>query len=431
MKPLLKFIERIEPDKKKSPFLHTVYDGFFTFLYSPKTVTEGGVHIRDGMDLKRTMVMVVLAMQLCYVFGTYNIGHQHFHALGIHHGFMEGVHLKLVYGLIALLPIFIVTHVVGLGIEFFYAGKKGHPIEEGFLVSGALIPLIMPPDLPLWILALAVAFAVIIGKEAFGGTGMNVLNIALLARVFVFFAYPGTISGDEVWISGTEILEDGVRYGIEYGWVFGLFDGIFQGMGLDTFGSGGSVADHFTGATPLALAAKEGWVQYDLAGEPVKGVLAHYSPAQMFWGAIPGSIGETCKPAIFFGVIMLLVTKIASWRVMFSMLIGAVITAMGMNLVAGFDMGTFMGVPWQYQFYMGSFFFAMAYMATDPVTAASTNTGKWIYGFLIGSIGMIIRVLNPAYPEGWMLAILFLNVFAPLIDHYVLEANIKNRLSRA
>ncbi len=432
MKPVLKFLERIEPDKKKSPFLHTLYDGFFTFLFAPDSVTsKGGVHVRDGMDLKRTMVMVVLAMQLCYLFGTYNIGHQHFAAIGEYTGFMEGFHLKLFHGLIKMLPIFIVAHVVGLGIEFWYAAKKGHPIEEGFLVTGALIPLLMPPDIPLWMLALAVAFAVIIGKEAFGGTGMNVLNVALLARVFIFFAYPGDISGDEVWISS--ITKEGLEHFASpyyhqsaldlHGWAHEFFDWIFGAMGLDTFSAievGKPVADGYTGATPLALAKSGGWPE----------VLSVYSESQMFWGAIPGSIGETCKPFILIGAAMLIAMGIASWRVMLSMFLGALLTGLIFNAAAG-DAASYLAVPWWGHFYMGSFFFAMAFMATDPVTAASTNTGKWIYGFLIGVVGMIVRVLNPAYPEGWMLAILFMNVFAPLIDHYVLESNIKKRLSRA
>ncbi len=431
MKPILNFLERIEPDKKKSPFLHTLYDGFFTFLYAPASVTKGGVHLRDGMDLKRTMVMVVLAMQLCYLFGTYNIGHQHFKAIGEYVGFMEGFHLKLIHGLIKMLPIFIVAHVVGLGIEFWYAAKKGHPIEEGFLVTGALIPLLMPPDIPLWMLALAVAFAVIIGKEAFGGTGMNILNVALLARVFIFFAYPGDISGDECWISSIE------KNGLEFfaapyyhqgmldfhGWAHEFFDWIFGALSLDTFASveaGKQVVDSYTGATPLALAKLGGW-------DAVTNV---YSEGQMLWGAIPGSIGETSKPLILIGAAILLITGIASWRVMLSMFLGAAVTGLLFNAAAG-DAASFLAVPWWAHFYMGSFFFAMAFMATDPVTAASTNTGKWIYGFLIGMVGMIVRVLNPAYPEGWMLAILFMNVFAPLIDHYVLQANINKRLSRA
>ncbi len=422
MKPLLKFIKKIEPDKKKSPFLHTLFDGFFTFLYSPDSTTKGGVHIRDGMDLKRTMVMVVLAMQACYLLGTYNIGHQHFAAIGEHAGLFEGFHLKLAYGLIKLLPIFIVAHVVGLGIEFWYASKKGHAIEEGFLVTGALIPLIMPPDLPLWILAVSVAFAVIIGKEAFGGTGMNILNVALLCRVFVFFAYPTEISGDEVWIAGITKDENLGYMAENYDWLCGIADSIFGWFGWSQFGDGGAlVVEGYTGATPLAIAAKDGWAE----------VTNKYSEANMIWGMIPGSIGETSKPLILLGAAILLITGIASWRVMLSMFIGAALVAMGMNAIAGFDTTSFLAVPWYAQFYMGSFFFAMAFMATDPVTAASTNTGKWIYGFMIGAVGMIVRVLNPAYPEGWMLAILFMNVFAPLIDHYVLEANIKKRLSRA
>lgn len=409
---LLDFLKKIEPDKKKSPMLHTVYDGFFTFAYAPDTVAKGGTHIKDGMDLKRTMVIVVLAMQLCYLFGAYNIGHQHFVALGEYTGFFSGIHLKLAYGLIKIIPLFIVANVVGLGIEFFYAAKRGHAIEEGFLVSGALIPLIMPPDLPMWILVLSIIFAVVIGKEAFGGTGMNILNIALLARVFVFFAYPSTISGDEAWVSG---IADGVA---NYGWWHtGFFNGIFEWAGWTLFDSSAAVVDGFTGATPLSL-AKEGW----------DNVLVHYSESQMLWGAIPGSIGETCKPAILVGALMLIVTGIASWRIMFSMFIGAVVCGVLLN---AWGANPFMEVPWFYQFYMGSFFFAMAFMATDPVTAASTERGKWIYGFLIGFIGMIIRVLNPAYPEGWMLAILLLNVFAPLIDHYVLEGNVSRRLKRA
>ncbi len=425
---LIKFFHRIEPDKQKSPFLHTLYDGFFTFAFTPNHVTKGGVHIRDGMDLKRTMVTVVLALQLCYLFGTYNIGQQHFDALGMYPGVFEGFHLKIFHGLIKILPIFVVTHVVGLGIEFFYATKKGHPIEEGFLVSGALIPLIMPPDIPMWILVLSIAFAVIIGKEAFGGTGMNVFNVALLARVFVFFAYPTYISGDEVWVSDIEKI--GLEhFSVQYGWAHHMFDSMFQAFGWKTFGAGGlPVVDGYTGATPLALAAKQGW----------EGVTQVYTETQMWWGNIPGSIGETSKPLIIIGALILIATGIASWRIMVGGVIGAVLVAMLMNGVSPdqFTDATpgvfkFMAVPWYYQFYMGSFFFAIVFMATDPVTASSTPTGKWIYGFLIGAVGMIIRVLNPAYPEGWMLAILFMNVFAPLIDHYVLEANINRRLKRA
>ncbi len=413
---LLNLFKKIEP--KKGTIAHTAYDAFFTFAFTPNEVTHSGVHVRDGMDLKRTMVQVVLAMQLCYLFGTYNIGHQHFAAIGQYTSFMSGFHLKLVYGFIQLLPIWVVTHIVGLGIEFFYAYKKGHAVEEGFLVSGALIPLIMPPDIPLWILTLSVAFAVIIGKEAFGGTGMNILNIALLARVFVFFAYPTYISGDEVWVSGIEKVS-GQYVSDAYGWAHHFFDWIFKGLGWATFGEGGvPVVDGYTGATPLALAYQGGW----------ESVTTVYSAADMWWGNIPGSIGETNKPFIIIGALLLIGLGIASWRIMVSMVLGLVTMGLIFN---AWGATPFMQVPWYYHFYMGSFLFAMAFMATDPVTAASTNRGKWIYGFLIGVIGLIVRVLNPAYPEGWMLAILFMNVFAPLIDHVVVQRNISRRMKRA
>ena len=411
---LLEKIKSIEPDKKKKPFLHTGFDAFFTFLFTPNSTAKGGTHIKDGMDLKRTMIHVVLAMQLCYIFGTYNIGHQHFAAMGQYTGLLEGFHLKLIHGLIKLLPIFVVANAVGLAIEFWYAAKRGHAVEEGYLVTGALIPLIMPPDLPLWILALSVIFAVILVKEAFGGTGMNIWNVALMARLFVFFAYPTSISGDDVWISGFEHIRDATP--ADYGWAHGLFNGLFGWMGLDKFAEG-VVVDGYTGATPLALAYQGGWER----------VTEVYSVSQMWWGTIPGSIGETSKPFILIGAAFLLVTGIASWRIMLSMVVGAALMGMILN---AWDATPFMTVPWYYQFYMGSFFFAMAFMATDPVTAASTPAGKIAYGFLIGFIGMIIRVLNPAYPEGWMLAIIFINTFAPLLDRLVLDSHISKRLAR-
>jgi Na+-transporting NADH:ubiquinone oxidoreductase subunit B len=354
-------------------------------------------------------------LQLCYLFGTLNIGHQHFLALGKYDdNLLEGFHLKLFYGLVQILPIWVVTHVVGLGIEFLFAARKKHAVEEGFLVTGALIPLIMPPDIPLWILSLSIVFAVILGKEAFGGTGMNVVNIALLARVFVFFAYPGTISGDEVWVAGlTKASEGGMA---EYGWFhLNVLNPLFGSLGWSQFEAGLPVIDGYSGATPLALASKGGW----------DAVMAHYSPAQMFWGFIPGSIGETSKPFIIIGALTLVMLGIASWRIMVSMVLG--MAFMGLLLNA-WNFDSYMNIPWYQHFSMGSFLFAMAFMATDPVTAASTNRGKWIYGFLIGMIGLIIRVMNPAYPEGWMLAILFLNVFAPLIDHFVLQSNINKRM---
>lgn len=409
---LRKQIDKIKPYTEGNPFLHTVFDGLETFLYTPNETTHpGGTHIKDGMDLKRTMIHVVLAMQLAFLHGVINIGHQHYAALGLYPGLFEGIGFKAIYGLLQILPIIAVAHLVGLGIEFIFAAKKGHSIEEGFLVSAFLIPLIMPPDIPLWIVAVATAFAVVIAKEAFGGTGMNILNIALTARVFIFFAYPTTISGAECWVAHDYNILHQLAFlpghtmdllGIEY-----LPDGGWRSLAVDGF----------TGATPLALAAEGGW----------SAVTAEYSISDMLWGFIPGSIGEVSKPLIIIGAIMLVVAKIASWRIMLSMIVGAAFTGLLFNL---FGSSPFMQVDFQYHFLMGSFFFAMAYMATDPVTAASTSTGKLIYGFMIGVCGMIIRVLNPAYPEGWMLAILFMNVFAPLIDHYVLQGNIRRRLAR-
>ena len=430
MEALHTFVKKFEPDHESSPVLHTTYDAFYTFLFQPPEVTKSGVHVRDGMDLKRQMVWVVLALQVLYIFGTWNIGHQHFSALGQYTGLLEGLHLKVVYGLIQILPIFIVTHVVGLGIEFVYAAKKGHSVEEGFLVSGALIPLIMPPDIPLWILALSVAFAVILGKEAFGGTGMNIWNIALLSRVFIFFAYPTTISGDEVWISGIEKIDVGVYASEAYNFVHHGFDWLFAGLGWATFGQGGTlVADGFTGATPLGIAAKEGW----------EGVSAVYTQSEIFWGTIPGSIGESSVPLVLFGMAFIMFTRIADYRVIVGGLIGLLVAGFMLNAIApaSADLTAdtpgifkFMAIHPLRQMIMGSFLFAITFMATDPVSSADTPTGKWIYGFLIAFIGLIIRVLNPAYPEGWMLSILLLNTFAPLIDHYVYQANIKRRAKR-
>jgi Na+-transporting NADH:ubiquinone oxidoreductase subunit B len=423
MSAIRNFVDRIKPAFEKNKYLHTTFDGFETFLFTPNHVTRGGVHIRDGMDLKRLMVHVVLAMQLALLHGTINIGHQHYVALGMYPQFFDGFGMKLAYGFLQLLPMIIVVHIVGLGIEFIFAAIKGHSIEEGFLVSGMLIPLIMPPDVPLWIVALAVAFAVLIGKEAFGGTGMNILNVALLARVFVFFAYPTTISGDVCWVSydynilhrlfGVDNVSAGflAASGVDFASLFnakGIFDPNLSPL-----------VDGWTGATPLALAAKGG----------IEAVTAEYSVQQLIWGDIPGSIGEMNKPFIVLGALMLGALGIASWRIMISLVMGAVFMGMILNAFAPlFPDNLFLAVPWYYHFIMGSLLFAMAFMATDPVTASGTPTGKWIYGFSIGFLGVLIRVLNPAYPEGWMLAILFMNVFAPTIDHYVVQSNIKRRL---
>lgn len=425
----VKFWKKIEPSKDKK-FLHASYDAFFTLFFKQNEVTKGkSVHIRDAIDLKRTMIHVVIALQLCYVFGAYNIGHQHFLAIGEHTGIVEGFHLKLIFGLMQILPIFVVANVVGLGIEFYFAAKKGHAVEEGYLVSGALIPLIMPPDVPLWMLALAVVFGVLLGKEAFGGTGMNILNVALLARVFIFFAYPTEISGDGPWVAALGTVEEGGTMVAQYSWMHTMFNPIFSAFGLSVFHDGTPVLETFSGATPLAIGYLEGWEQVNaVTGEVTGGITATYSPTQMFMGGIPGCIGETSKPAILIGIAILLVTRIASWRIMLSMALGAALTGMLFN---AWDATPFMNVPWYQHFSMGGLLFALAFMATDPVTASGTNRGKWIYGFLIGFFGMVIRVMNPAYAEGWMLAILLMNVFAPLIDHYVIESNISKRMKRA
>lgn len=459
MKPLRNLLDKLEGPSKKNKYLHTTYDAFATFLFQPKETTplKGGVHVRDGMDLKRTMVHVVIAMQLALLHGIVNIGHQHYAALGLHTDLLDGILLKAAYGLLQLLPMIIVVHVVGLGIEFVFAAVKGHAVEEGFLVSGMLIPLIMPPATPLWIVALATAFAVVIAKEAFGGTGMNLLNIALTARVFVFFAYPTEISGDIVWISYEYNLLHQL-FGMKQHTVnaltelYGSAEGLAQwapkavkdavaagqlsiaSLADSANGFKSLVVDGYSGATPLALAAKGGWNAVQAATLPDGS--QQYSTTNLWWGIMPGSVGEMNKIFVIIGALMLAALNIASWRIMVSMVLGCAFMGILFNLIAasfGAEAAAtmFIGVPWEHHFAMGSFFFAMAFMATDPVTASATNTGKLVYGFLIGALGMVIRVLNPAYPEGWMLAILFMNVFAPLVDHVVLSLNMKKRLSRA
>lgn len=369
--------------------LYYAYDAFETFLFVPGHATDpGGTHIKDGIDLKRTMFTVVIAMVPCLLFGIWNVGHQHFLAMGEFVGAGEGFMDKVMYGAIKVLPIVIVSYAVGLGVEFGFAVARKHPVNEGFLVTGMLIPLVMPPTLPLWMVALATIFAVVIGKEAFGGTGMNILNVALTARVFVFFAYPTFISGDQVWVAGDP----------------------------STF------VDGFSGATPLAVAYVDG-----LQGLASMQHIA-YDLKSIIIGTVPGSIGETSLIAIGIGALILIVTGIGSWRIMLSVIAGAMATS---ALLFALDINPFPNVPAHYHLFMGSLLFAAVYMATDPVTAAQTEKGKYIYGFLIGVFGIIIRVLNPAYPEGWMLAILLMNVFAPTIDHIVVQANIKRRLSRA
>ncbi len=418
MKKLRQLLDDLEPKFAKNKFVHTLFDAADTLLFQPRFITRSGVHIRDGVDLKRTMFHVIIALQLCLLHGVMNIGHQHYIALGMFPEITDGLLQKAIYGLCQILPIVLVVHVVGLGIEILFAAKKGHSVEEGFLVTGVLIPLIMPPDIPLWMVAVATAFAVLVGKEAFGGTGMNILNVALMARVFVFFAYPGAISGDEVWVA------------YDYSWVHSLANAVLPGEDFLMIGAGIEPVHSFSGATPLALAAKGGWAEVEAATLP--NGEQQYSISNLIIGFMPGSIGEMSKVGILAGIGILVATGIGSWRVMLSMLLGCAVMGLTFNVFAGDSPETsFLGVPFYYHFIMGGFLFAMAFMATDPVTAAQTNTGKFVYGFLIGAIGLIIRVSNPAYPEGWMMAILLMNVMAPLIDHYVIQGHIKRRLSRA
>ena len=357
--------------------LYPAYDAFETFLFVPDHTSHSGAHMRDAIDLKRTMFTVVLALIPALIFGMWNVGYQHFLALGLTE---PDCVESLIYGAIKVLPMIAVSYGVGLGIEFAFAISRGHSVNEGYLVTGLLIPMIMPADLPLWMLAVAVVFAVVIGKEVFGGTGMNILNPALTARAFLFFAYPTMMSGDKVWI---------------------------------TLG-GENAVDGFSGATPLANAIEGG-------------VNAIPSIMESFIGIIPGSVAETSGLAILIGAALLLISGIASWRVMTGMFLGGY--AMGLIFNA-FAVNPFMEVPAIQQIVMGGFLFGMVFMATDPVSAAQTNRGKWIYGFLTGLLAILIRVVNPAYPEGVMMAILFMNVMAPLVDHYVVSANISRRMKR-
>ncbi|HKK67513.1 MAG TPA: NADH:ubiquinone reductase (Na(+)-transporting) subunit B [Bacteroidales bacterium] len=386
MSKLRKQIDKIKPHFEKGGKLyklHSTFEAFETMMFVPDKTTESGAHIRDANDMKRTMGTVILALMPALLFGVWNTGYQHFLAMGIESDFWQNVG----YGLVKVLPIVVVSYVVGLAIEFMFAQIRKHEVNEGFLVSGMLIPLVMPPDVPLWMVAVATAFAVVIGKEVFGGTGMNILNPALTARAFLFFAYPAWMSGDKVWIGG-------------------MIDG--------------QTLDAYSGATPLAQAAQGNAEMAMGNGDPI-GLL------DMIIGTIPGSIGETSKIAILIGAVILLATGIGSWRIMLSMLLGGL--AMG-GILNIFAVNPFMEIPFWEHLLIGSFMFGMVFMATDPVTAAQTNRGKYIYGFLIGILSILIRVVNPAYPEGTMLAILLMNVFAPLIDHYVVQANVKKRKKR-
>ena len=386
MNGLRNLVDKIKPTFEKGGklgFLHSTFDAFETFLFVPNTVTKKGAHVRDCVDLKRVMIMVVIALVPAMLFGVWNTGYQHSLAFGLDWGFWNIV----LYGLAKVLPLYIVSYLVGLGIEFVSAQIQGHEVNEGYLVSGMLIPLIVPVDVPLWMLAIAVAFAVIIGKEVFGGTGMNIWNPALLTRAFLFFSYPSMMSGDTVWTGGvTRFMNEGVA-----------------------FQAGNGLVDGFSGATPLADAT-----------------LANLEPRlmDMIIGTIPGSVGETSVIAILIGAAILLWTGVASWKIMVSSVIGGL--AIG---YLGYAVGA-TDLPGYYQLVMGGFLFGTVFMATDPVTSAQTECGKWIYGFLVGALAVTVRIWNPGYPEGMMLAILLMNTFAPLIDHYVVEGSIKRRAKK-
>ena len=384
-------------EKYRGTKMAPAFNAIHTFLYLPNETTQGGTHVKAADDLKRTMNTVIMAMVPCLIFGMFNAGYQHHLALGTieaSQGFVGNTFWtwdNLVIGLWKVLPLLVVSYGVGLLIEFIFAVIKGHEVEEGYLVTGMLVPLIVPVDLPLWMLAVAVAFGVVIGKEVFGGTGMNILNPALTIRAFLFFAYPTWMSGDKVWVHGA----------------------------VERAGT----ADAISGETILGSYAQSQDVVYNYA--------------DMFFGLIPGSIGETSKLLIVFGALFLIFTKVGSWRIILSTLIGAL--AMGLIFNGVVDSGIIsssskfyglMSVPFWQHLIIGSILFGAVYMATDPVTAAQTNKGKWIYGFLIGFISIMIRVFNPAYPEGVFLAILLMNVFAPTIDHYVVQGNVKKRMNR-
>jgi len=399
MNTLRNLIDKIKPtfsEGGKLSMFRSVFDGFETFLFVPnETSKPKGAHIHDAIDSKRIMIMVVIALMPALLFGMYNVGYQHYLAIG--QAAIAGFWAKFWFGFLAVLPKIIVTYVVGLGIEFTVAQWKGEEIHEGFLVTGIILPMIVPVDCPLWILAIATAFAVIFAKEIFGGTGMNIVNVALIARAFLFFAYPSKMSGDNVWIRTTDIC----------------------GLGQ------GDVINGFSGATPLgqvATASGSSVQLTDAAGQAI-------SCWDAIAGFIPGSIGETSVIAIALGAILLLCTGIASWKTMLSIFVGGGITAFLFN-IGGLESAA-ANFPWYEHLIYGGFCFGAVFMATDPVTSARTETGKYIYGFLIGVMAILIRVLNPGYAEGMMLAILLMNVCAPLIDYCVVQRNISKRLKRA
>tara|TARA_B100000795_G_C22802033_1_gene442482 strand:+ start:67 stop:1350 length:1284 start_codon:yes stop_codon:yes gene_type:complete len=420
MKFLERLVDKMEPNFEKGGKYEKwfpLFDGFATFLFTPKHTTKKGVHIRDAVDLKRTMNTVIQALVPCLLFGIWNTGFQHYKALDLleEFGFLE----QVLFGAIEVLPVVIVSYAVGLGVEFAFCIYKGHPIEEGFLVSGMLIPLIIPASTPLWMVVIATAFAVVFVKEVFGGTGMNILNPALTARVFLFFSYPKQMSGDVVWVdsslpAGYTSL-DGVVIN-EIGEAVGRIDATAGATQLSKWNS--TIAAVNDAATEAA-----GKIEVDRIMEST------YSLGEQIMGTIPGSIGETSVIAILIGAGLLLHTGVASWRIMASGLFGAFFMTLIFNTAAANPYMEQVGPLAQIT--AGGFLFGLVFMATDPVSAAQTEVGKVLYGFFIGVIAIMIRVFNPAYPEGMMLAILFMNVMAPLLDHYVIAGNIQDRLSRA
>ncbi len=391
-------------EKYKGTKMAPAFNAIHTFLYLPNETTHNGTHIKGADDLKRTMNIVIMSLVPCLLFGMFNAGYQHYLATGeierVTSGFFSGGFWTVdnfMIGFWKIIPLVIVSYGVGLAVEFVFAVIKGHEVEEGYLVTGMLVPLIVPVDIPLWMLAVAVIFGVVIGKEVFGGTGMNILNPALTIRAFLFFAYPTWMSGDKVWVHGA------VERNNE----------IIAGSNLDAI----------SGETILGSYAQNSEVMYSLS--------------DMFLGFIPGSIGETSKLLIILGALFLIFTKIGSWRIIVSTLVGALVMGLIFNgvvdagwITEGSKFYGLMSVDFWQHLFIGSILFGAVFMATDPVTAAQTNKGKWIYGFLIGFISIAIRVFNPAYPEGVFLAILLMNVFAPTIDHYVVQGNVKRRMKR-
>ena len=381
MSVLKKYLDKIKPNFEEGGKYHafrSVFDGMETFLFVPNTTSKTGVNIHDAIDSKRIMSIVVIALLPALLFGMYNVGYQN----NIQAGVTDMQFLStFLYGLLAVLPKVLVSYIVGLGIEFAWAQWKGEEIQEGYLVSGIIIPLIVPVNCPLWMLAIACAFAVVFAKEIFGGTGMNIFNVALVARAFLFFSYPQIMSGDKAWIATDQI-----------------------------FGLGNALPDTFTAATPLGMVAHHATIDYSFA--------------DMIWGFIPGSIGETSIVAIAIGAAILLWCGIASWKTMLSVFAGGFLTAWAFYAAGKTS------IPAYEHLVLGGFAFGAVFMATDPVTSARTEIGKYIYGFLIGVVAILIRVMNDGYSEGMMLAILLMNMLAPLIDHCVVQCNINKRMNR-